>query len=309
MPIQPAETIWFDGALVPWEEARVHVLTHALQYGTGVFEGIRCYETPSGPAVFRLDDHVRRLFRSAAIYRMRVPYSPEEIAAAIKGTIRANGLTSCYVRPVVFQGYGEMGVNLYPHPPQVAIAAWTWGAYLGEESLESGIRLKVSSWRRHDPNVVPPAAKATGQYINSALAKAEALEAGYDEALMLNLHGFVADGSGENVFVVRDGVLHTPPESAGILPGITRDSVMRIARDLGHAVDETDLVRSDLYTADEMFLCGTAAEVVPVREVDGRPVGDGRRGPVTKDIQDAFFAAVGGQADRYAAWNDPVGTS
>jgi branched-chain amino acid aminotransferase len=287
VPIEAAKKIWMDGRLVDWEDARIHILSHIVQYGTGVFEGIRAYETPRGPAVFRLNDHLKRLYRSAALYRITIPYSPEELAAAVKDTIRTNELQSCYIRPL-------------------AIAAWPWGAYLGDESCEVGVRLKVSSWRRHDPNIVPPAAKATGQYINSALAKAEAIEAGYDEAIMLNPSGMVADGSGENLFVIRDGVLLTPPEHAGILLGITRDSVMRIAGDLGYEVRERPLVRTDLYIADEVFLCGTAAEVVPVREVDDRPVGPGSRGPITKELQGVYDEAVRGRDERYAAWNDHV---
>jgi len=295
-----------DGDLVPWDEAKVHVLTHAFQYGTGVFEGIRCYPTERGPAVFRLEDHVRRLYRSAAIYRLTIPFDPETIAEGIRETIRANGLSECYIRPVAYRGYGEMGVNLGPEPARVTIVAWPWGTYLGEDSIEAGVRVLVSSWRRNDANAVPPAAKATGQYLNSALAKAEALEAGFDEALLLNPQGFVADGSGQNVFVVRDGTVITPPESAGILLGITRESVMQLARDLGHEVRERNLVRTDLYTADEVFLTGTAAEVVPVRDIDGRTIGDGQRGPVTKALQAEFFAAARGELDRYTAWNDPV---
>jgi branched-chain amino acid aminotransferase len=307
VPITPARKIWMDGDLVPWDEAKIHVLSHVVQYGTGVFEGIRCYQTPRGPAVFRLTDHLRRLFRSAVIYRTTIPYSLDELHTAIKDTIRANGLSECYIRPLAYQGYGEMGVNLFPTPAKVTIAAWPWGSYLGKDSVENGVRVKVSSWRRHDPNIVPPAAKATGQYINSALAKAEALEAGYEEAVMLSPLGHIADGSGENLFVIRDGELLTPPESAGILLGITRDTLIRIARDHGYKVQQRNLVRSDLYTADEAFLCGTAAEVVPVRDVDGRVLGTNGRGPITKELQEAFFAAVRGESEQYAAWNELVG--
>jgi branched-chain amino acid aminotransferase len=306
VPIEAAKKIWMDGNLVDWEDARIHILSHIVQYGTGVFEGIRAYETPRGPAVFRLNDHLKRLSRSAALYRISIPYSLEELAAAVKDTIRANELQSCYIRPLAYHGYGEMGVNLLSSPVNVAIAAWPWGAYLGEESCEVGVRLKVSSWRRHDPNIVPPAAKATGQYINSALAKAEAIEAGYDEAIMLNPNGMVADGSGENLFAIRDGVLLTPPEHAGILLGVTRDSVMKIAGDLGYEVRQRPLVRSDLYIADEVFLCGTAAEIVPVREVDDRPVGPGARGPITKELQGVYDEAVRGRDERYTSWNDHV---
>jgi branched-chain amino acid aminotransferase len=306
VPIEAAKKIWMDGRLVDWDDARIHILSHVVQYGTGVFEGIRAYETARGPAVFRLTDHLKRLFRSATLYRINIPYSLEELAAAVKDTIRANELRSCYIRPLAYHGYGEMGVNLLPSPVNVSIAAWRWGAYLGEESGEVGVRLKVSSWRRHDPNIVPPAAKATGQYINSALAKAEAIEAGYDEAIMLNPNGQVADGTGENLFAIRDGILLTPPEHAGILLGITRDSVIRIASDLGYEVRQRPLVRTDLYIADEAFLCGTAAEIVPVREVDNRPVGSGTRGPITKELQGVFDEAVRGRDERYASWNDYV---
>jgi branched-chain amino acid aminotransferase len=306
MPIQAAETIWMDGELVPWEEAKIHVLSHALHYGTGVFEGIRAYETDRGGAVFRLTDHLRRLFRSAAIYKITIPHSLDDLADAIRLVIRENGLRSCYIRPIAFHGYGEMGVNLFHTPAQVVIAAWPWGAYLGEDSLSRGIRLLVSSWRRHDPNIVPPGAKATGQYLNSALAKSDAIESGYDEALMLNPEGQVADGSGENVFIVKEGTLLTPPEQAGVLLGVTRDSVLTIARDQGVPVVERALHRSDLYSADEAFLTGTAAEIVPVREIDQRPVRDAVPGPITKSIQETFFEAVHGRLPRYAAWNTAV---
>jgi branched-chain amino acid aminotransferase len=306
LPIEPVSKIWMNGALVPWEDARIHVLSHALHYGTGVFEGMRAYETDRGPAVFRLGDHLRRLGRSAHIYKIRLPYSIQEMAAASKEVIAANDLPSCYIRPLVFLGYGEMGVSLSAARPDVVIAAWPWTAYLGEDSVEQGVRVKISSWRRHDPNIVPPAAKSTGQYLNSALAKSDAIDEGYDEAIMLNPWGLIADGSGENVFIVRDGILMTPPEQAGVLSGITRDSVIRIARDLGYEVQERNLTRTDLYTAEEGFLTGTAAEIVPIREVDDRPLAAGGRGPTTKDIQQVFFDAVHGRDPRYAAWNEHV---
>jgi branched-chain amino acid aminotransferase len=302
MPIQPVEKIWMDGKLVDWEDAKIHVLTHAFHYGTGVFEGIRAYETKRGAAVFRLDDHVRRLFRSSLLYHIEVPFSPDEIAQAIKDTVRANGLSSCYIRPVVYHGYGEMGLNPLHAPVNTTIAVWPWGTYLGDEALENGTRVKVSSWKRHDHNIIPPAGKATGQYINSSLAKVEALKAGYDEAIMLNIQGFVTDGSGENVFIVRDGELLTPPVSAGCLDGITRDSVITIARDLGYTVHERNLPRSDLYFADEAFFAGTAAEVCPIREIDDRPMGAGGRGPITKEIQQTFFGAARGEIPKYAGW-------
>ncbi|MBI3647295.1 MAG: branched-chain amino acid transaminase [Actinobacteria bacterium] len=302
MPITEVEKIWMDGELVPWHEAKVHVLSHALHYGSGVFEGIRAYETSRGPAVWHLDEHVKRLYRSAKLYHMEIPYSPEALVQATKDVIRANGLNACYIRPLVIRGYGEMGVNPLNAPVNVVIAVWPWGAYLGEDALERGVRIKISSWRRNGQNSLPSAAKATGQYINSVLAKVESLKAGYDEAIMLNEQGSITDGSGENVFVVRSGVLTTPPIQAGCLDGITRSTVMRIARDLGYEVGEENLVRTDLYNADEAFFTGTAAEITPIREVDDRVVGEGHRGPVTKELQGAFFAATKGETDRYQSW-------
>jgi len=306
MPITPVERIWMDGELVDWADAKIHVLSHAVHYGTGVFEGIRCYETKSGPAVWHLDEHIKRLFRSAKLYHLEVPYSAEALSEAVKDTIRANGLAACYVRPLVLRGYGEMGVNPLNAPVNVVVAVWPWGAYLGEQALEQGVRVKISSCKRNDQNSLPAGAKATGQYINGVLAKVESLKAGYDEAIMLNQQGFITDGSGENVFVVRHGVLFTPPISAGCLDGITRSTVMTLARDLGYEVREENLVRTDLYNADEAFFTGTAAEVTPIREVDDRTVGEGTRGPVTKEIQGTFFAATKGEMERYASWLTPV---
>jgi branched-chain amino acid aminotransferase len=307
MPITPVEKIWMDGDLVDWQDATVHVLSHAVHYGSGVFEGIRCYDTAAGPAVWHLDEHVKRLFRSAKLYHMDIPYAPEAVAEAIRDTIRANALTSCYVRPLVFRGYGEMGVNPLHAEVNVTIAVWPWGTYLGEDALERGVRVKISSWRRNDQNSLPSAAKATGQYINGVLAKVESIKAGYDEAIMLNAAGYLADGSGENVFTVRAGVLHTPPISAGCLDGITRASVIEIARDLGYQTREENLTRTDLYNADEAFFTGTAAEVTPIREADDRAVGEGTRGPITKEIQGTFFAATKGELEQYAGWLAPVG--
>jgi len=302
MPITEVEKIWMDGELVDWADAKVHVLSHAVHYGTGVFEGIRAYETARGAAVWHLDEHLKRLFRSAKLYHMDIPYSLEAITDATKEVIRANGLNACYIRPVAMRGYGEMGVNPLNAPVIVFIGVWPWGAYLGEEALEQGVRIKIASWRRNSQNSLPAAAKATGQYINSVLAKVESLKAGYDEAIMLNEAGFITDGSGENVYVVRDGSLTTPPISAGCLDGITRGSVMTIARDLGYEVREENLVRTDLYNADEVFFTGTAAEITPIREVDDRAVGEGHRGPVTKELQGAFFAATRGETEKYADW-------
>ncbi|MCK4176848.1 branched-chain amino acid transaminase [Aciditerrimonas ferrireducens] len=308
MPITPTKQVWMDGELVPWAEATVHVLTHSLHYGTGVFEGIRAYPTPQGVAVFRLKEHMERLLASARILMMEVPYGRDELVAAAKEVVRVNGLDEgCYLRPLVFLGDGEMGLNPLPCRVRVAIAAWPWGTYLGEEGLARGVRLKVSSWRRHDPNAMPTAAKGTGMYLNSALAKIEALKAGYDEALLLAPDGRVSECTGENVFVVRDGRLLSPPTSAaGALPGITQDAVETLARDLGIEVVHQDLVRTDLYLADEAFLTGTAAELVPIREVDDRLVGDGRPGPITTELQRTYFATVRGELDRYKDWLDHV---
>ncbi|HWD09361.1 MAG TPA: branched-chain amino acid transaminase [Actinomycetota bacterium] len=304
MPITPGKFIWMDGALVAWDEAKVHVLTHSLHYGSGVFEGIRAYQTKRGPAVFRLTDHIERLYKSSKIHMINVPFAPEDLVAAVKETVRANELSECYIRPLVYRGYGEMGLNWLGCTVNVSIAVWPWGAYLGEEGFTRGVRMKVSSWRRYDHNVLPPAAKATGQYINSSLAKVEAINAGYDEAIMLNKEGYVADASGENVFIVRDGVLMTPPLSACPLAGITRDSIMKIATDLAVPVVESNLARTDLYTADEAFLTGTAAELVPIRSVDDRELGG--PGPLTRKLSEVFWSAVKGDMERYRAWNEDV---
>ncbi|HZU81045.1 MAG TPA: branched-chain amino acid transaminase [Acidimicrobiales bacterium] len=308
MPITPTDKIWMDGELVSWQDANVHVLTHSLHYGSGVFEGIRAYPTSSGVAVFRLTDHIRRLFASAKVFLIDMPFSESALVEATKDVVRVNNLESgCYIRPIVYLGYGEMGLNPLPCPTRVAIAAWPWGTYLGDEGVAKGIRLKVSSWQRHDPNAVPTAAKGTGMYVNSSLAKVEALKAGYDEALLLAPDGRVSECTGENVFVVKGGRIVTPPTSeSGALEGITQDSVETIARDLGYEVVHEALVRTDLYTADEAFLTGTAAEVVPIREVDDRVVGEGRPGPVTKRIQETYFGAVRGEVDRYKDWLEHV---
>ncbi len=300
MPIEKTDKIWMDGELVPWDEARVHVLTHTLHYGSGVFEGIRAYPTSRGPAVFRLTDHMRRLHDSASLVHMDIPYSVEELVAATLETVRVNQVESCYIRPIAFLGYGEMGLNPLPCQVNVSIAVWPWGTYLGDEGLAKGVRMKISTWRRMDPNINPVAAKGTGIYINSSLAKVEALHGGYDEAILLNPSGTVAEATGENIFVVKGGVLFTPPLSAGALDGITRDSVMTIARDFGYEVREEQLLRTDLYLADEAFLCGTAAEIVPIREVDDREIGD--PGEITRKIQETYFATVHGQVEKYADW-------
>jgi branched-chain amino acid aminotransferase len=307
MPITESEKIWMDGELVPWEDAKVHILTHTLHYGCGVFEGIRAYPTARGPAVFRLTDHIVRLFNSAKIFMIDVPFTPEQIIEATKETVRVNGLPECYIRPIVYLGYGEMGLNPLPSPVNVSIAVWPWGSYLGDEGVQHGVRMKISSWQRHDPNAMPPAAKGTGMYINSSMAKIEALKAGYDEAILLSPQGYVSECTGENIFVVQGRRVVTPPTSeSGALAGITQDSVKTIATDLGYEYVTEALIRTDLYTADEAFLTGTAAEVVPIREVDDRPVGTGRPGPVTKQIQDTYFATVRGEVDRYKDWLEHV---
>jgi branched-chain amino acid aminotransferase len=300
MPIQPTPKIWMNGELVDWDRAQVHVLTHTLHYGTGVFEGIRAYETADGPAVFRLTDHIVRLHNSAKIVGMELPYTVDELVEATKATVASTGLPSCYIRPIAYYGYGEMGLNTLPCRVDVAIACWPWGAYLGDDAVDKGVRMKISSWTRHDHNTMPPASKTTGNYVNSSLAKVEALKAGYDEAIMLAPNGLVAECTGENIFCVRNGVIITPPLSAGALEGITQSSVMRIAADLGFEVRVDNLARSDLYIAEELFVCGTAAEVSSVNSVDDRPIPC--PGPMTKAIADTYARAVRGQEDRYKDW-------
>jgi len=299
--LKKTEKIWMDGAFVPWDEANVHVLTHTLHYGLGVFEGIRCYDTPKGPAVFRLDEHVRRLFTSAHIFLMEMPFSEHEIKAAILETIRVNRIRECYIRPIAFIGYGVMGVYAKGNPTKVAVAVWPWGAYLGEEGLEKGIRVKVSSFIRNHVNSSMSRAKVCGYYVNSQLAKTEAISCGYDEALLLDTEGYVSEGSGENVFIVRNGVLKTTPLTS-ILEGITRDSVMNIANDLGIRVVEERFTRDEVYVADEAFFTGTAAELTPIRELDGRKIGEGRAGTVTRQLQSRFFDIVKGKNPKYESW-------
>ena len=296
----PTPKIWMNGQLVDWDKAQVHVLTHTLHYGTGVFEGIRAYETAKGTAVFRLTEHIERLFRSAHILGMEIPYTVDELVRATKDTVASTGLASCYVRPLAYYGYGEMGLNTLPCSVDVAIACWPWGAYLGDDALTKGVRMKISSWTRHDHNTMPPAAKTVGNYVNSSLAKVEALRAGYDEAIMLAPNGLVAECTGENIFVVRNGVILTPPTSAGALEGITQNSVMTIARDLGFDVRVDNLARSDLYIAEEVFVCGTAAEVGSVKSVDERVVPC--PGPITRAVAATYAKAVRRQDARYADW-------
>ena len=304
MPIEKVDKIWMNGQLVDWDSANVHVLTHTLHYGNGVFEGIRAYETDNGPAVFRLTPHIERLFRSAKILCIDIPYSVDELVDAVKETVKVNNLPSCYIRPLAYLSYGEMGLNPLPCSVDVAIAAWPWGAYLGDEGINSGVRMMISSWQRHDPNAMPPAAKGCGHYINSQMAKVQAVRAGYDEAILLSPQGHVSECTGENLFLVRNGVIVTPPTSAGALEGITQDSVRQIALDLGIEYREGNILRSDLYTAEEAFLSGTAAEVVPIRSVDDREIGD--PGPVTRAIQERFFEAVRGKRSEYSDWNEYV---
>jgi branched-chain amino acid aminotransferase len=304
MPITPTQKIWMNGQLVDWEDAKIHILTHTLHYGTGVFEGIRAYETSRGPAVFRLTEHIVRLHNSAKIMMMDMPYSVDELVAATKATVKSTGLPSCYVRPIAYYGYGEMGLNTLPCSVDVAIACWPWGAYLGDDAVEKGVRMKISSWSRHDHNTMPPASKTTGNYVNSSLAKVEALKAGYDEAIMLNPQGLVSECTGENIFCVRNGRIITPPLASGALEGITQSSVMAIARDLGYEVIVGDLARSDLYVAEEIFVCGTAAEISSVNSVDDRDIPC--PGPITKSIADIYTKAVRGQADRYKDWVEHV---
>jgi branched-chain amino acid aminotransferase len=295
-----------NGELVAWDDAKVHILTPTLHYGWGVFEGIRAYETPRGSAVFRLTDHIARLYRSAKIYMMDPGYTVEEFVQATKDTVAANNIQSCYIRPLIYLGYGEMGLNPLPSKVEASIAVWPWGAYLGEDALEKGARVVISSWRRNDINITPPAAKSTGQYLNSSLAKVAAVKAGYDEAILTNQAGHIADGSGENVFIVSGRSLVTPPLTDGALGGITRASVMQIAADQGYDVAEKHIMRTDLYLADEAFFTGTAAEIVPVVEVDDRAIGTGRPGPVTREIAEIFHQATTGQLDRYKNWNEYV---
>lgn len=295
-----------NGELVPWDEANVHVLTHGLHYGTGVFEGIRAYETPQGTAIFRSVEHIERLFKSAEMYYMPIPYTREEIRAAIHEVILQSGLKSCYIRPLVFRGHGPLGLFPLDCPVDVAIAVWEWGAYLGEEGKLNGVRTKVSSWRRLSSDSLIPSAKATGQYLNSILAKIEAHKAGYEEALLLDEHGYVCEGTGENIFVIKDGKIATPPFSSAILGGINRMSLIEIARDSDYEVSERTIARGELYMADEIFLTGTAAELTPVREVDDHQIASGEPGSITRELQTKFEDALNGRSTRYSEWLDFV---
>jgi branched-chain amino acid aminotransferase len=303
--LQATEKIWMNGSFVKWDDARVHILTHSLHYGTGVFEGIRCYKADSGPAVFRLTEHVDRLFDSAHILQMEMPFTHEAVTEAILETIRVNKIDACYIRPLAYIGYGAMGVFPKENPVQVSIAVWPWGSYLGDEGIKNGIRVKISSYSRPHVNATMVRAKTTANYANSLLAKREALKDGYDEAVLLDTDGYVAEGSGENVFMVRKGVIKTPPLTS-ILEGVTRDTVMQLAVEHGMRLVEERFTRDEFYVADEAFFTGTAAEITPIREVDNRTVGSGKPGPVTKALQAAFFDIVHGRDGRHAHWLTPV---
>jgi branched-chain amino acid aminotransferase len=304
--VDQADVIWMNGELVAWEDAKVHVLTHCLHYGTGVFEGMRAYETEQGTAIFCHAEHLDRLYKSAELYYMPIPYTRDELRAAVHDVVAKNGLPSCYIRPIVFRGAGVMGINPLDAPVDVAIAAWPWGAYLGDDAKVHGVRAKVTSWRRISADSLIPHAKASGQYLNSVLAKIESHKAGYEEGILLDQHGFVCEGTGENIYLVREGVVVTPPQTAGILDGINRRSVIQIAADEGYELVERDIARAELYLADEVFMTGTAAELTPIREVDDHVIGDGKRGPVTTHLQRVFEDALYGRDPRYRAWNDVV---
>lgn len=300
-----ADKIWMDGKLIPWDQAQVHVLSHSLHYGLAVFEGLRCYKGAQGSAIFRLKEHIARFFASAHIMQLKLPFAPEQIEAAVIETVRANRLDACYIRPIAFIGAGEMGLYVKQNPIHIAIAAWPWGTYLGDEGLRNGIRVKVSSFTRHHVNISMTRAKVTGYYVNSQLAKQEAKEAGYDEALLLDTDGYVAEGPGENLFIVRKGVLKTPMLTS-VLEGITRDSVMQLARDARIPLVEERFPRDELYIADEAFFTGTAAELTPIREVDGRTIGPGKPGPITQQLQERFFSVVRGTDQAHRGWLTPV---
>jgi branched-chain amino acid aminotransferase len=304
--LSTADLIWMNGEFVAWEDAKVHVLTHGLHYGTGVFEGIRAYDTEIGTAIFRHHDHLQRLENSAKLYYMDLPYSREQLREATHELIARNGLRECYIRPLVFRGHGPMGLNPLDNPVEASIAVWEWGAYLGEEGKLNGVRARTSSWRRISPDSLIPHSKASGQYLNSVLAKIEAQKSGYEEAILLDDHGRVCEGTGENVFVVKDGVINTPPQTASILDGINRKSVMEIAGDLGYTVAERDVARAELALADEVFLTGTAAELTPMVSIDDIDIGSGRPGEVTRAIQSVFEDALHGRVERYREWLDVV---
>ncbi|MBC7928684.1 MAG: branched-chain amino acid transaminase [Bryobacteraceae bacterium] len=303
----PTDKIWHNGQLIPWRDANIHVLSHVVSYGSSVFEGIRCYKTNNGPAIFRLREHMRRMIESAKIYRMDIPFSLNELCDAVLDTVGVNGLDSCYVRPISFRGYGVLGVHGVANPIETYIGCWEWGKYLGEEGLTQGVDVCISSWNRIAPNTLPALSKAGGNYLNSQLIRMEAEINGYAEGIALDTQGYISEGSGENMFVIRDGNLHTPPLGASVLPGITRDSVLQIARDIGIPIVETIIPREMLYIADEVFFTGTAAEVTPIRSVDRIQVGEGRRGPITERLQREFFGIVNGVLPDRFGWLTPVG--
>ncbi len=300
------DKIWMDGELVPWDKATVHVMSHSLHYGSAIFEGARCYDTEIGSRIFRLSDHIKRFYNSAKIYGMQLPYAPDEISDAIKTTIKENRLKECYIRPIGFYGWDEAGVNPKGNKVHVAIVVWPWGAYMGEEGLKNGVAAQVSTWSRIDNRSMPTRAKIAANYANSILAKMEAQRLGFSEAILLNVEGMVAEGSGENIFMVNQGEISTPPNSAGALPGITRDSVMELGKKIGYPVKEQNFSRSDLLLADEVFFSGTAAEITPVREIDGRKIGNGVRGLITEKIQSKFFDIVKGKDSSFSKWLEPL---
>ena len=305
--VTPTEKIWHNGRFIPWEEATIHVLSHVVSYGSSVFEGIRCYSTPAGPAVFRLREHVRRMIDSAKIYRMdNLGFTADELAEAMLELVRVNKMESCYIRPIALRGYGDVGVHSIRNPIEVYLACWNWGKYLGEEALAEGVDVCVSSWNRMAPNTLPAMAKAGANYMNSQLIKMEAIANGYAEGIALDAAGYVSEGSGENIFVVRDGRIHTPPLGASVLPGITRDAILTLAAELDMPVVETLVPREMLYIADEVFFSGTAAEITPIRSVDRITIGKGRRGPVAEKLQKEFFAIIGGERPDTYKWLSPV---
>lgn len=301
-PFNEEGKVWMNGKLIPWREANIHIASHVIHYGSCLFEGFRTYSTPKGSVIFRLKAHMKRLYNSCKMYRMEIPYTQEEFNQAIIETVKANNLKACYIRPVVYRGYGTLGVNPFPNPIDCAILVWEWGQYLGEEALEKGVDVKISSWQRMAPNTFPALAKSGANYMNSQLIKMEALKDGYVEGIALNVRGHISEGSGENIFIVMDETIHTPPLSSSILPGITRDTVFKMAGDLGISVIEETIPREMLYVADEAFFTGSAAEITPIRTVDRIPIGEGKRGPITKIIQDAYFGYFDGEREDKHNW-------
>jgi branched-chain amino acid aminotransferase len=295
-------TVWMNGKLIPWSKAQIHIASHVIHYGSSLFEGFRTYQNPKGTAIFRLDAHIRRLYNSCKMYRMDIPYKPEEFMSAVIETIKANNLKSCYIRPIVYRGYGTLGVDPFPNPIDCAILVWEWGKYLGEGALENGVDVKVSTWQRMAPNTFPALAKSGANYMNSQLIKTEAILDGYAEGIALNVRGHISEGSGENIFLVLDGILHTPPLSSSILPGITRNTVIQLAKDLGILLVEDTIPREMLYIAEEVFFTGSAAEITPIRSIDKIAIGNGKRGPITKALQNEFFAFVNGEREDKYHW-------